>query len=90
MKVLYAPCRAGSVSLCKDVHREVESGGSKWQNIALTNRNLIVGIINLGNLATDRIAQSFEQKCGYVNQAKLWERVIPYLGRSYQLSARLG
>ncbi|AXY00943.1 hypothetical protein D1115_06575 [Vibrio alfacsensis] len=68
----------------------MESEGSKWQNIALTNRNLIVGIINLGNLATDRIAQSLEQKCGYVNQAELWERVISYLGRSYQLSARLG
>ena len=90
MKVLYGPCRAGTVSLCKGVHREVESEGSKWQNIALTDRNLIVGIVNLGNLATDRIAQSLEQKCDYVNQTELWERVASYLGRSYQLSYRLG
>ena len=90
MKVLYAPCRAGSVSLCKGVHREVESEGSKRQNVALTNRNLIVGIVNLGNLATDRISRSLEQKCDDVNQAELWERVVSYLGRSYQLSLRLG
>ncbi|TOA23859.1 hypothetical protein CGK31_08645 [Vibrio parahaemolyticus] len=74
------PCRAGNVSLCKSVHREVESEGSKWQNIALTNRNLVVGIVNLGNLARDRIARSLEQKCDYVNQAELWERVASYLG----------
>ena len=84
------PCRAGNVSLCKGVHREVESEGSKRQNIALTNRNLIVGIVNLGNLATDRISRSLEQKCDDVNQAELWERVVSYLGRSYQLSLRLG
>ena len=86
VKVLYVPCRAGNVSLCKGVHREMESEGSKRQNIALTNRNLIVGIINLGNLAIDRTAQSLEQKCDYVNQAELWERVTSYLGRSYRLS----
>ena len=85
------PCRAGNVSLCKGVHREVESPGrrpevSKWQNIALTNRNLVVGIVNLGNLAIDRIARSLEQKCDYVNRAELWERVASYLGRSYRLS----
>lgn len=58
VKVLYVPCRAGTVSLCKGVHREVESEGRKWQNIGLTNRNLIVGIVSLGNLTTDRIART--------------------------------
>ncbi|CCN74905.1 hypothetical protein VIBNISO65_1180112 [Vibrio nigripulchritudo SO65] len=44
MKVLYGLSRAGTVSLCKGVHREVKSEGSKWQNLVVTNRNLIVGL----------------------------------------------
>ena len=57
LKVLYGLSRARTVSLCKGVHREVKSEGSKWQNLVVTNRNLIVGLYNLGNLAIDRIAQ---------------------------------
>ena len=76
----------GSIRLGKGVHREVESEGSKWQNIALTNRNLIVGHYNLGNLAIDRIAQCLDGKCVVINQARPRERATSYLGRSYCLS----
>ena len=33
----------GIASLCKGVYREVESEGSKWRNLVMTNRNHIVG-----------------------------------------------
>ena len=33
----------GITSLCKGVYREVESEGSKWCNLVVTNRNHIVG-----------------------------------------------
>ena len=69
VKVLYGLSRAGTVSLCKGVHREVKSEGSKWQNVVMTNRNLIVGCVDLGNLAIDRIAQRLDEKCDAVNQA---------------------
>ena len=86
MKVLYGLSRAGTVSLCEGVHREVKSEGSKWQNLAVTNRNLIVGHYNLGNLAIDRIAQRLDGKCVVINQAWLKERTTSYLGSSYCLS----
>ncbi|OLQ79217.1 hypothetical protein BEI67_17110 [Photobacterium damselae subsp. piscicida] len=86
VKVLYGLSRAGTVSLCKGVHREVKSEGSKWQNLAVTNRNLIVGHYNLGNLAIDRIAQRLDGKCVVINQVWLKERTMSYLGRSYCLS----
>ena len=63
VKVLYGLSRAGTVSLCKGVHREVKPEGSKRQNLVVTNRNLIVGLYNLGNLAIDRIAQCLDGKC---------------------------
>ena len=33
----------GIMSLCKGVYREVESEGSKWRSLVVTNRNHIVG-----------------------------------------------
>ena len=33
----------GIMSLCKGVHREVKSEGSKWRILVVTNRNHIVG-----------------------------------------------
>ena len=33
----------GITSLCKGVYREVESEGSKWRSLVVTNRNHIVG-----------------------------------------------
>ena len=54
VQVLCGPRRGGTASLSKGVHREVESEGSGWQSMAMTNRNRIVRRLWLGNLALDR------------------------------------